>query len=231
MTSAQKDKVLPAIFVQVVSALKYLDGMGFTYHTIGPESILVRTNMANGVPKVIIADLHYIRQKLKPMETQIGVTVWRETMLENFENERGYHPPEDYVPVRTFFIEERISWMLGATIYASLAGMPPYGFMKTLDGVVPWRRGKLQQVMKDMEIFKNNTYPPVETSNKHLATLMETLLTCDWRNRPSIKSLDLDIMKKLADGSGVKIMLGMNAATIWSMARSAARTINPFARN
>ncbi|RKP08624.1 hypothetical protein THASP1DRAFT_29572 [Thamnocephalis sphaerospora] len=217
MTPAQKDKVLPAIFVQVISAFRYLESMGFIYDTIGPESIMICSNLVNEVPNVIVADLHYIWGRYGYSRTEDYITLWQGSDPENFENERGYRAPEDYGPLEVIFMEKRISWMLGATIYGTLAGMPPYGFTKTLDGIVPWESGRLKKVMKDLQTFGNSTYPPVETSNDHLAALMNILLNRDPQARPAIKDLDLDLIKKLADGSNIKLMPEASRVTLWGL--------------
>ncbi|RKP05958.1 hypothetical protein THASP1DRAFT_25634 [Thamnocephalis sphaerospora] len=231
MTPAQKDKKLPAIFVQVISALKYLANMGFLYDTIGPESIMIRSNMASEVPDVVVADLHHIWGNYGVSKTEQCTALQQAYEPENFKNERGYLPPEDYNFSGEVFMEKRISWMLGATIYDSLAGMPPYGFTKTPGGVIPWESGRIWEVMKDLRTSGNNTYPPVKTSNQQLLTLMETLLTCNPQNRTAIKMLELDAVKRLADGSGVKLIPEIIKADPWEMLKSALRIINPFARS
>ncbi|RKP05996.1 hypothetical protein THASP1DRAFT_32175 [Thamnocephalis sphaerospora] len=228
----ERDRVLPAIFVQVISALSYLQSMGFIYNYINIESIMIRSNMASEVPEVIVADLHYISGKYGVLKTGEYATIRSGDEPESFENERGYRPPEDYKDSDTLVSKEKVtSWMLGATIYDSLAGMPPYGFTKSLNGTVPWKDAKLKQVMEDLRKFGKNTYPPAETSNNHLATLMKTLLNCDPRARPAISKLNLQLIRELAGGSGVKIAIGFTATDMWSFFKLAVRTVNPFTRN
>ncbi|RKP05795.1 hypothetical protein THASP1DRAFT_32376 [Thamnocephalis sphaerospora] len=221
MSSEKKDKVLPAIFAQVISALKYLRSMGFVYRTFGPESIMVHKDTASGVPKVTLVDLDHMLGTFKPLELRTKEIMWHESQAERFTDERGYHSPEDYVPMQPLYLEKSMSWMLGATIYASLTGMPPYGFTKVQDKVFPWGKGVLLQVMKDVHASGNNKYLPVETTNKHLATLMKTLLDCNPKTRPTIENLNVQLVKNLVESDGTQNMLEKSTTDVWNAAESA----------
>ncbi|RKP04545.1 hypothetical protein THASP1DRAFT_33676 [Thamnocephalis sphaerospora] len=231
MTPARKEKVLPAIVVQIISAFNYLESIGFYYHTIGPESIMIRSNIASEVPSVIVADLHQIRGEYGVLQSDELTTFRQGNELETFENERGYRPPEDYGPSETVTVKKRIPWILGATIYDALTGMPPYGFTKSLDGITPWENGKLEKAMLELQASGNNTYPPVEISNVYLDELVKTLLTCNPQDRPAINKPDWRLVRNLANGSGIIVRLGIGATDMSRMIGLAARTINPFARN
>ncbi|RKP05104.1 hypothetical protein THASP1DRAFT_33063 [Thamnocephalis sphaerospora] len=233
--STERNKLLPVIAFQLISAIRYLGSMEFYYSNIGPESIRIRDGMADGVPYVILTDLHMITGVYKERYGTLSITTPQGNEPEGYENERGYRPPEDYRAsdddnMHTISARKRISWMLGATIYDALAGVPPYGFTKTSTGITPWKDGELENVMLGLKT-SNQTCLPAEISNPHLDTLMENMMTCFAGNRSTISELNLELVEKLADGSNIKLANeGIIKGTL-SMAGAALDLINPFTRH
>ncbi|RKP07315.1 hypothetical protein THASP1DRAFT_30861 [Thamnocephalis sphaerospora] len=205
MTPKEKDRFLPPIIVQVVLALQYLDTISFVHEKISLDNIMIRKDMAEIVPQVVITDLHLVSGVYKYSDSSIFLDSPLGGRSEKASYERGYRPPEDYDFSQLVDQRKRLSWMLGATIYAALTGHPPYGFAFSLNDVNPWTERKLSSVMLNLITWKQNSYPPITTShNRPLLRLMETLMTCEADKRLTISRLDPTLLPELADSSDLK---------------------------
>ncbi|RKP07515.1 hypothetical protein THASP1DRAFT_24350 [Thamnocephalis sphaerospora] len=231
----EKNKLLPVIAFQVISALRYLGSMGFHYDSIGPESIRIRDGMADGVPYVILTDLHMIKGLYKKSYGATSAMPPQGDEPESYENESGFRPPEDYQlsdddRIRSVGVKKRISWLVGAIIYDALTGMPPYGFTQSSDGVKPHGIEELRRVMVGHRTSEG-TCLPAKISNPYLNALMEKLMNCIADDRPLISKLDLELVKRLADSSKIKVTNESVAKGTWFMAAAALDAINPFSRH
>ncbi|RKP06639.1 hypothetical protein THASP1DRAFT_31543 [Thamnocephalis sphaerospora] len=235
MTPEEKDSVLPFVIVRAISALKYLEAMSFVHDNINPENIMIRPRMANGVPEVIITDLHSVTGDYNFNYYSLSLDSSMKLRYAKAACEHGYRPPEDYSYVGvTWTVDKRkrLSWMLGATIYAALTGTPPYGFTSSSTGATPWNDEKLYDVMNKVRLSKEHTFPPVKTShNGVLLFLMNRLLTCSDRLRPTLSSLNPALLEQVMNSGGIKPVDGGNALRVWPLIKSITATVNPFYRH
>ncbi|RKP08695.1 hypothetical protein THASP1DRAFT_29506 [Thamnocephalis sphaerospora] len=232
MNPKQKDKALPAIITQVVAALRYLESVSLVHENINTENIMVRQDLASSIPEIIITSSYSLWGIPMSNDFSLFWVVTTESRRERFLCDYGYQPPEDYSKLRKVDMRQRSSWMLGATIYDALTGMPPYGFDSVVSGAVPWPLETFENVLADVATTGNNTFPPVETShNQPLLKLMETLLDANAITRPTVSKLNATLLEELAKSGDTQPPNLSNPVSIWSLLKLAATTVNPFARS
>ncbi|RKP06769.1 hypothetical protein THASP1DRAFT_31416 [Thamnocephalis sphaerospora] len=232
LSNVAKDQLLPAIFMQVITALRYLDILGLTHDGINPENIMISRTFTKNVPTVTITDMHAVRGGLDYYDRK---AIWSRNLRFRFLDTpcmRGYRPPEDY-NTTLYLVDsaKRSSWELGATIYTALTDRPPYGATALPDNIPDWEDTALINTMLRLPVT-GNTFPNVTTShNLPLLQLMKTLMTCDSLARPTIGELDVELLKQLAASSDLRATaLDQNLLSAWSLLKLAAATANPFSR-
>ncbi|RKP04361.1 kinase-like domain-containing protein [Thamnocephalis sphaerospora] len=162
---------------------------GWVHGDIKPENIFVRRSASTGTIKVTLIDFDLSqRPGNKPRRTR-GSTL-------------GYQPPEDFLnmPLDQY---ARDSWMLGATIYVTLTDKLPYGvdYDETRKVYRRWSDRKLSSTMLHIGATGTNTFPPIRTSkNQHLLGLMNKLMTCKVRDRPTIVELGASLVSLVSWG-------------------------------
>ncbi|RKP05453.1 kinase-like domain-containing protein [Thamnocephalis sphaerospora] len=208
LSQAQKNEQLPVIFMQVITALKYMHRIGWAHGDIKPENIFITLDSPNGPPKV----------KLIDFDMSVPVCYWQSGLL---GGTYGYRAPEEFLGGTIDHIA-RDSWALGATMYASMMGMPPYGFTQNpRTGVYePWGNGVMESKMLMVYAEKKAGLRPMgDLQNAALVELVNTLMTVDPKVRPKINDLDNILLEKLANHKSIyeKVMeLWKTLATTYS---------------
>ncbi|RKP07002.1 kinase-like domain-containing protein [Thamnocephalis sphaerospora] len=187
LSSKSKDRLLPNIFVQLITAIQYLHRLGWAYGDLTPEHVAIRYTGVRNPPKVILTDLSGAQH------------VWSREQISS-AGTHGYLPPEDYFgkPVNLY---KRDSWMLGATLYAAYTGRPPYGFdyFENTTMTRSWTTTYTIWWMRSIVMTGENTFKPIFGSNNgHLMRLMNTLLKCRAEDRPTLGGLDASLIFSLA---------------------------------
>ncbi|RKP05273.1 kinase-like domain-containing protein [Thamnocephalis sphaerospora] len=198
----QRDKLLPGIFVQLITALKYMHSLGYVHGDITPWNIMIDTSSHNA-PKVILTNFvgsHYVGDKASS----------------TIEATFGYRSPEEYLKDRIDQYK-RDSWMLGATLYTALTGKRAYGrAMRPNENPIDFI-DEMNNLMKNVGLCKFHSREPVTTSkNEHLLELMDTLMECDPEKRPIVSKLDPSLLYKLAREKRVRTFLDQTWAKITS---------------
>ncbi|RKP08419.1 kinase-like domain-containing protein [Thamnocephalis sphaerospora] len=158
----EKDAYLPSLFSQVINGIRYMNHLGLVHGDIKPENIMIKGTSFINKPVIVIVDFG------------MSQVVGESGMGYFYGGTMGYLAPEDVLDEQTD-LYKRDTWMLGATLYASLAGLPPYNSIGVLESVE--RQGK-------------NLFPPIETSkNAQLLALMNKMLVCSPAQRPKLSDL------------------------------------------
>ncbi|RKP09296.1 hypothetical protein THASP1DRAFT_28922, partial [Thamnocephalis sphaerospora] len=99
----EKDRDLPGLYVEIISAIKYMHGIKWVHGDIQPKNIIIRNNAPKGASRVSITGF-YASQKLNG---EVAGLVIPATL--------GYEPPEDYTDVSklSFTDFNRKNWMIG----------------------------------------------------------------------------------------------------------------------
>ncbi|RKP04731.1 kinase-like domain-containing protein [Thamnocephalis sphaerospora] len=195
LPSQRRDDLLPGIFSQLITALKYMHSIGYVHGDIKPDNIIVYKTPVNA-PRVVLIDFDG------------SLSVGNQTMRP-VTGTRGYRPPEDYLK-RPADQYRRDSWMLGATLYHALVGISPYGYEYSLTNDVFNEMAKEDIAKKMVQVSKldaNIFYPTPKSGNAHLLELMNALMTCDVRYRPTVSELKPTLLYNLAPEKRVRVFL------------------------
>ncbi|RKP08706.1 kinase-like domain-containing protein [Thamnocephalis sphaerospora] len=177
MSIQKKNDVLPVIFAQVLSALQYLQRVALVHDNINLENIMIRRGPTN-VIEIVITDLDLVWSSYKSEDTELFWDVDLRTHIKERECKRGYRPPEEYGKKHTISQSKRSSWMVGATLYAAMTGIPPYGYTSSASGIITWPDNATKQ----------SAFSPVSTMySSPLRKVLDLLLTPDTFYRPSAR--------------------------------------------
>ncbi|RKP08275.1 kinase-like domain-containing protein [Thamnocephalis sphaerospora] len=182
LTPAERDQLLPGVFAQLIDALDtialaYMHRLGWVHGDIKSNNVIISRD-ADDTPKATIIDFD--------MSQRVGTN-----LMYSSGGTFGYQAPEDFLgaPVDQY---KRDSWMLGATIYSSLAGTPPYGFMRNKKPKGVFKLSSLAMAQKMLRVYHTsvNSYRPVKKAeNARLLAVMESLMTPDVDDRPTAINL------------------------------------------
>ncbi|RKP07126.1 kinase-like domain-containing protein [Thamnocephalis sphaerospora] len=189
LTLTQRSKILPLIFVQFIKALQYMHRLGWMHGDIKPANIII-TRGVNNMPKVTIINFDWAQMAGKEMRPSVGGT-------------HGYRPPEDYLddPNRLLNQYARDSWMIGATIYASFTGAPPYGFSYDphTKKSVTWASDQMKSEMLKIRDTGVNTCKNITFSSSiRLLALMKMLMVPKFEMRSLVTQLSSAVLTVVA---------------------------------
>ncbi|RKP05482.1 kinase-like domain-containing protein [Thamnocephalis sphaerospora] len=188
LTAEQCDAILPGIFKQLIDALKLMHSLGYVHGDIKPQNVIVIEDEPSGTPRAVLIDFDGAQY----VGNQLGLSV---------SGTYGYRPPEDYLGELSDQYK-RDSWMLGATLYATLVNMPPYGFICSPTQEMYKQMSKESHAAEMVAIANsgaNNIYPIGSSKNTHLLALMHTLMTCKIKHRPTVSELDPLLLHNLVN--------------------------------
>ncbi|RKP10235.1 kinase-like domain-containing protein [Thamnocephalis sphaerospora] len=187
LSREQKDALLPDIFAQAITALKYMHRLNLAHGDIQPDNIMVWQATPNDMPQITIMNLEKSQRSKGQLQPAVAGTF-------------GYRPPEDYLETRTNLLK-RDSWMLGATLYDALTGAPPYGYYYSPadEKYTKWLEKYMVFKMRSIvELGENRFKPILAVKNAHLLQLLDALMTCRAEKRPTVSELDASLIFALA---------------------------------
>ncbi|RKP07927.1 kinase-like domain-containing protein [Thamnocephalis sphaerospora] len=207
LSPAERESVLPDIIVQIIEALEYLQAISFVHENINPDYIIVSPGGPDGAPKVTITGLHTVQGHYMSPEYIRRMSAAFHERFPWIEGTYGYRPPEDYSPALVVNPYKRMSWMLGATIYAALTGLPPYGFTRLPAGLAIWPEHQLSEEMLNAVVSGQNPFQLTQvTQNQSLVKLVDTLMKVSQDSRPTIGELDPALISRLFIGNEADMM-------------------------
>ncbi|RKP04950.1 kinase-like domain-containing protein [Thamnocephalis sphaerospora] len=181
-----KNIVAVSFITAALKALVHLHKLNIVHGNLNPENFIIKP-MGRGLGEFELV--------LTGFE---GAQIVTESKQRSILGTRGYTPPEDFAgePVDQY---KRDSWMLGATLYATLVGVPPYGFIKPKKGdkYSPVPIEDLERTMARVVDTCRNEFSLVKTGDVDLDRLMKKMLTCDVQQRLSIGAFTEDKLSQL----------------------------------
>ncbi|RKP05907.1 kinase-like domain-containing protein [Thamnocephalis sphaerospora] len=184
MNDTEKEVFTAYFFARAYIAMQTLNNATVAHGNINPENFIV---------KPLGGNLAIFTLTLVGFE---GSQLITRSEQESVLGARGYAPPEDYV---TAIANQRARdlWMLAATTYSVLNGMPPYGFVysKNHKALLPVTTADLKRTMVNISKTGKNTFLPIKTKNINLLNMLDILFASDPNKRLefiNLKKKDFD---------------------------------------
>ncbi|RKP09015.1 kinase-like domain-containing protein [Thamnocephalis sphaerospora] len=198
----KRNAMLPNIFAQIITALNYMHRLGWVHNDITLSNILVGFYQEGTMPQASIVDFGSVQRD-------------GERLLPPPASTFGYRPLEDY-DTNALSHFKRDVWMLGATVYASMADMPPYGYEK------PISQGReeiwTESIMPTNMRTRGDSFLlwlPKNTG-ENLRTLAKTLLVTNLSARPYFQQLSAKLLYSLSAEGGKRRFLGQTLGKLIS---------------